>query len=305
MKNNRIYLLAGILAVLILVAYLITSNKGEKTTTDDLEMTKFFEVDSAAVDKLEFVQNGKKFVISKVAGVWRLTEPVDYPVMNDFVGMALSDLKNYKLESKVSNNPSKKTSFGFVDSAQVTLTVYENGAPKGTFVIGGSAQGPSQTYVKLADKDQVYLADGFLRNNFAKTNVDEWRDKAIVSIPAEMVKSIEFSGAETFRLAKDSTGKFAIDGTPADSTQVTGMLNLLQNFNTQNFKDTVLGPETKFDRTIKIDWGNTTELMFLKRGDSTNVNYLLKVSDKKQIFEFNEGLANNILKQRKDFIKKD
>lgn len=304
MKNNRIYLYGAILVVLVVIAYFLTAEKGPRTTTEETFAEQFFKVDSAAVDRLEFEHQGKKYTFSKVSGFWRLTDPIDYPLNQDIVANAVSNISSYKLASIVSTNPARKDSYGFNDTTYTKVTVYQGGTNLGTILIGNSAGGASQTFLKSPNSDEIYLAENFLYNNFIKpsNSYNDWRDLLILSIPKTSINSLEYIGPENFTLVKDSTGKFAIAGQPADSNIVDGVLNLLGNFNTQTFSDTPLPPDTKFTNTVKINWDKVTELNFLKTGDSTDVNYLLKVSGNNQIFKFNKALADNILKTKAEFL---
>jgi hypothetical protein len=304
MKNNRIYLYGAILVVLGVIAYFLTSEKGPRTTTEKTFSEQFFKVDSSLVDRLEFDHNGKKYVFSKVSGFWRLTDPIDYPLNQDMVANAVSNIKSYELASIVSTNPARKDSYGFNDTTYTKVTVYQGGTNLGTILIGNSAGGASQTFLKSPNSDEIYLAENFLYNNFIKpsNSYNDWRDLLILSIPSANINSIEYIGPENFTLVKDSTGNFSIGGQRADSSVVGGVLNLLGSFNTQTFEDTPLPPDTKFTNTVKINWDKVTELNFLKIGDSTDVNYLLKVSGNNQIFKFNKALAVNILKTKAEFL---
>jgi hypothetical protein len=304
MEKNRLYLLAGILVLLVVVAYFLTKSD-QRTSTDEVGK-KLYELDSAAIDRIEITQDGKKIAMKNDGGMWTLVEPVTYNVNQEFVGSLLSDLKNYEVLSVVSKNPENKKDFGLDDSAKVLVTVFQNGNIAGTFEVGKTPDAPNQTYITIPGKDEVYLAKNFLKNNFVRPTLESWRDLKIISIPSANVKSLEFqSGGSTYIVTKEPTGSFLVDGSPADSLAVNGVLNLLQDFNTQSFKDTVLGPGTQFTDKVIVKTGeNVTELDFLRTGDSTSVNYLLKIAGKDQIFLFNEGLAINILKTKSELLKK-
>jgi hypothetical protein len=304
MGKNRLYLLAGVLVVLVLVAYFLTKSDKRSSTGDVTE--KIYEFDSAAVDRIEITQDGKKMTITKTGNEWKMTEPMEYPVNQEFVGAALSDLKNYRILSLVSENPENKDDFGFSDSAKVTFSVYQGGNLVGTLDIGKVPNAPNQTYIKAADSDKIYLAINFLRNNFARPNIESWRNLKIVSIPSNSVNSIEYTtGGSSYKLTRDSTGSFFVDGAPADSSVVSQVLNILQDFNTQTFKDTTLGAQTQFTSRVRINHNDTyTDLNFLKQGDSTSVNYMLKIPGNNAVFYFNEALANNVLKSKSELLKK-
>ena len=59
MNRNTIYILAALFVVLIIIAYLITHEGGDRTSSYDIEGTQLFEIDSALVDKIE-IENIKQ-----------------------------------------------------------------------------------------------------------------------------------------------------------------------------------------------------------------------------------------------------
>ena len=303
MKSNKTYILAAVFVLLAILAYFLTAERGEKTSTYKLSEKQFFKTDSATIDKLILEKNGKKVTIGKVGPEWKVMEPADYPVLKQFIGPVLSDLKNYKLESKVSDNPANKDKFGFNDTNVAKLTVFQGGNQIGIMLIGGISTGASQTFVKRPDSDDIFLASGFLRSNFVKENfVNDWRDKLIVSIPKGSIKSVEFiSSTENYKIFIDSTGKY-ISGRDSVKTEVfDGVLNMFQNLNTQNYIDSAYNV-SKFDQTIRINADKLYELNFLKLGTEANSKYLLKVSDMKQLFEVDENYLKIAFKPKKDII---
>jgi hypothetical protein len=300
--KSKTFLYLGIFAVLALAAYYLTTDRGEKTSSYKLSESKLFELDSVKVDKIEIKDTKGNLVISKSTGDWRVVEPYNYRTINSTVESMVSGLKNMKLESIVSTNPSKKDTYGFKDSEQAEITVYESGIQKGKFLLGNTSAGTS-SYIKKMDSDNIYIADNLDRNAFIKSSLDEWRDKNIISIPKEAIGSVIYeSDAETFLAKKDSTGKFYI-GQDTVGTAFDGILTTLRKFDTNGFKDTTLSPETKFNDVIKVDWGNKTEIRFLKL-DTNPVKYLVQVSDDKQIYEVDEAAAKNLLKTKKEILGK-
>jgi hypothetical protein len=303
MKSNKTYILAAIFILLAVLAYFLTAERGEKTSTYKLSEKQFFKIDSAAVDKIILEKSGKKVTLVKIGIEWKVMEPSDYPVFKQFIGPVLSDLKNYNLESKVSDNPANKDKFGFNDTNVVKLTVFQGGNQVGMMLIGGISSGPSQTFIKKPDSDEIFLASEFLRSNFAKENfVNDWRDKLIVAIPKSSIKSVEFiSSSDNYKISIDSAGKY-ISGKDSVNTGVfDGVLNMFQSLNTQNYIDSAFNV-TKFDKTIKINADKLYELNFLKLGTDVNAKYLLKVSDIKQLFEVDENYLKIAFKPKKEII---
>jgi hypothetical protein len=302
MKSSKTYLLLTVLVVLAIITYFVTSDRGERTATYKIDK-QLFSSDSALVDKIEIFQNGKSITIAKTGMDWRITQPIDYPVYAQFIVTMLSNLKNYKLESKVSDNPENKDKFGFNDTNTAKITVYQGGQMLGTFLVGNASVGASQTYIKKADANEIYLADGFLRNNFVKTNLDEWRDKLIIAFPKNNINSIEvITPTDNYKMVQDSTMKYHIGKDTVSNPVCEGVLNILQNFNTQGFKDTTVGNDIKFDYVMKIGSSKPYEIDFWKNGEGTNPKYLLKITDNKQIFEVDENFVKNLFKSKKEML---
>ena len=302
MKSNKTYYLLVIFVVLIIVAWYVTSDRGEKTSTDVKFEKQFFQTDSALVDKIELVQKGIKTTLVKPAAEWKLTEPVDYPASQQFVAMLLSDLKRYKVDSRVSSNVDIHSKYGFGDTNEVKVTVYQQGTLLGSFLIGNLATGPNQTYIKKIDDKDVFLGDGILRNNFARTD-QQWRILQMVSIPKETIKSIEFiTDKERYTVVKDTIGKFYIGKDSVDNNVMTGILNLLSDFNTQGFKDSVLGPDVKYSNELKGNGFKNYEIGFYKVDTSANSKYYIKISDIKQLFEVDKNFLTMVFKTKKEML---
>jgi len=302
MKSNKTYLYLLVFAVLLAAAYFITSDKGEKTSSYELKDKKLFVLDSVKVDKIEIKSSGGDLVLSKSTGEWKTVSPVDYMANTELVNKAISSLKNFNIESIISTNPAKKDTYGFNENNQAEISVYEGGNLKGKFLMGNAAVGTS-SYIKKMDSDNIYITDALERTDFVKPDLNEWREKNIVSIPKQSVNSIEFiSPEETFTVSKDASGKYFV-GTDSVTNAFDGILNLLENFQTTNFADTLINDESAFKNIINIDNGNKNQIKFLMI-PTTPVKYYVKVEGDKQIYELEDGAAKNLLKTKKDITGK-
>lgn len=304
MSKKNIIKLSVVLIILIVIAVILNSDIFNRSSTMD-KPDRLFNIDSAAVDKIVFEQNGKRLVLKKMAN-WRVAEPVDYLANNNFVFNLLSNLKNYKILYREAENPNNLNLFGFQDTNTFKLTVYQSDAEVGSMLVGRARQeGAAQVYVKSIDGNEVYLADGIIYSYLVRQDFNEWRDLNIFSIPKGSIKSIEYIYKDdNFRLVKDSTGRFFIGQDSVISTQTEGLLNLFSNFNTQTFKDSTLSEDTKFDFTVKIESDKMTTVNMLKYGDEENYRYIIKVSDVQQLFDVDKNFSTLIMKSRKDLLGK-
>lgn len=302
MKNKNIYILGAVLVILAVVSYFVMRDtSGEKKTLKLSE--KLFTVDSLAVDKLEIERNGKKVIMEKKAGLWNVTAPVLYAANQQFIGSALSSLKNYKLSSIVSDNPGNKIFYGFNDTIITKVSVYQNGALAGAILVGNSAPGASQTYIKKPDGNEIYLADNFLYNNFVKIDLTEWRDKAVISIPVTTIKSIDFNaGTEKYTVTADTSRKFYVGKDTVSSAVFDGIISMLSNFNTQNFKDTTISADAEASYSARVNGTKDTEFKFIKYGDGESKIFLMQVTGVNQVFEVDENFVKGFIKPRKEVL---
>ncbi|MEO8447895.1 MAG: DUF4340 domain-containing protein [bacterium] len=301
--KSKTYLYLGILAALAIAAYFLTGDKGEKTSSYKLSEQKLFEVDSAKVDKIELTNTNGTILISKTSGEWKVEQPYQYKTVSAGIENIVSNLKNMKLESIVSTNSAKKDIYGFKEPDETVVTVYESGVQKGKFILGAAASGGNASYVKKMDSDNIYIADAIDRNNFVKADINDWRDKSIVSIPKQTINSVEFvTPSGDFTVKRDSSGGYFL-GSDSVGKAFDGILNLLGAFTTNTFKDTTLSDQTVFTEKIIIDWGPKTEMKFLKL-NTTPVKYLLVLNNDNQIYELDEAYAKNLLKNSAEIMLK-
>jgi len=308
MKNNKqLMILVGAAAVIVIIAVLMNIDFSSRKSTSKLPEV-LFKVDSASVNKIEFEEKGQKFTISKVSFLWKITSPVDYQANQSFVMQMLSSLSHYKITSLVSDNPSNKSYYGFNDSDCVKITVYQNDSPAGSMYVGKMGTSGSHSYVKYADKDNVYLADGIVRGFFYKEKgMNEWRDLAILSLNRQGILSLDFnSPKEHYTLVKDTaTGDYHAGGKDSVNTETLNALtSMLANMNTQSFKDTVISPDTKAEYTLKVNTRSGEYVIdFIPyHGGKDNENYLIRVSGIKQLFLVDTMYMNTVMKSRKDMV---
>ncbi|MFA7360114.1 MAG: DUF4340 domain-containing protein [Candidatus Kapaibacterium sp.] len=304
MKNKNIYILGAVLVILAAVSYFVMRDtSGEKKTQNLSE--KLFTADSLSIDKFEIERNGKKVIMEKKAGLWNVTSPVLYTANQQFIGSALSSLKSYKLSSIVSANPGNKDFYGFNDTNYTKVTVYQNGSLAGVILVGNSAPGAAQTYLKKPDGNEVYLANEFLFNNFVKFDLSEWRDKTVISIPVGSIRSIDFdAGTEKYTVTKDTTMKFYVGNDTVSTTVFDGVTSMLSNFTTQNFKDTTLVEDIKSNFSARVIWTKDTEFKFYKYGIEESKKYLMQVSGVNQVFEVDENFVKAFIKPRAEILGK-
>ncbi|HEY4613091.1 MAG TPA: DUF4340 domain-containing protein [Bacteroidota bacterium] len=295
MKKNTI-ILALVFLALLAAAYLVTMKPGEQSVSTDAG-NPLVEIDSAAVDKLEIRAPNSIVILVKQGTEWFLQVPLSYKASQTNVANALQQTKSMKVKNIVSSNAEKHNLFQ-VDSTGTTVTVYENGAQKAAFILGKPGPSFSDNYARLVSSADVALVGGANSYTFNKPMKD-WRDQTIFASPKELITSVLFQYGDTaFSLAfKDST--WTIGNDSVDASAVQSFLSSLSSVEADEFVDTLITPQPKMTAQISV---GDVQLRFHETKD--RANYYVQSSASRQWYEIQPWRANQLLKRKKDLVKK-
>jgi hypothetical protein len=295
MKKNTVILVI-LFIVLLGAAYLVTMKPGEQSVTAE-EGESVVDIDSAAVDKIEIRAPLSSVVLVKRGADWYVQEPISYKANQTNVANAIQQAKNMKLKNVVSSNADKHGLFE-VDSTGTMVTIFENGAQKASVVVGKSGPAFSDNYARLASSNDVLLVSGGQSFVFNKA-LKEWRDRTIFAAPKETITSVAFQYGDTsFTLAfKDSA--WIIDNDAADDATVQSFLTSLSKVEADEFIDTLLTPQPKLSAQITV---GETQVRFHEAPDK--LKYYVQSSAAPQWYELQNWRVNQLLKRKKDFVKK-
>ncbi|HWP83351.1 MAG TPA: DUF4340 domain-containing protein [Bacteroidota bacterium] len=294
MKRSTL-ILGGLFLLLVVIALLLMQKPGEVSTTE-IEGSPLLEVDSLSVDKIEISSPSLKVVLEKKGVEWHIQHPVIYRADQANVGTLIQQLKNLRAKATVSSNPEKQSVFQ-VDSTGVWVTLFEKGAEKAKLIVGKMGPTFSETYVRLANSNEVHLAEGIYTYTLNRA-VKEWRDRTIASVPRENIKEITYQyGDTTFAIVlRDSV--WMIGKEKANESEVNSLLSTLSNLTADDFVDIPPNPSPRF-RT-SVSYGGVQLLLAEVRDQN---KYFVRTSTTSQWFEIQPWRANQILKRRKDFLK--
>jgi len=291
MKRNTL-ILVGILAILIIAVVLVLQRPGERSVSAD-GSELLVSYDSAAVDKIVVTSTSGTTILQREGAGWMLTSPVRAKADDAGIHQLLSKGRMIALKAMVSSNPQKQAMFQ-VDSAGTLVRMHAGGNEQVAFRIGKTGSTYTETYVRREGSNDVFLADGMLLYLFVKQSRD-WRDKAILRIPQESIKSVRYHyGDTTFVLAfQDSVWK--IDGTPATDYTVRGLLGALATFSADDFIDTTLTALPPLTAAIDVEG---MQLRFHKNPQTNN--FIVICSSGPQVYEVQGWHAAQVLKRKNE-----
>jgi hypothetical protein len=300
-KSTRNLLI--VFVILIAVVYIFFKGK-DKINTQNVQ-EKLFVADSSKIDKIEIVKTGESITLEKVNGVWQVSKPVVYPADTLAVTPILGNLQNFKIESITSTNPEKFNNYlDTVNNTQVT--VYQEGKNLGTFILGKYALSYMNSYVKKPDENKILLATNLNQSLFVKP-LKDFRNKIIFQLPTITLNKIDFKSTDSnhvnFEAVKDSAGRWFIGSDSIPQANIDGFLNMMANFTTEDFIDSVITTFPEPTYTVNLYGGPQPETINVYKMDTTSPgSFVVQVSNIKQLFKFSEPMARSLMKLRKDFI---
>ncbi len=292
--NKNLYILAAVLVVLLVAAFIVMNMPGEVDTNTEHSQL-FLSVDSSAVDGIEIKSPTSKIKLEKEGSTWYVSSPIHYRADQKSVANALHECKTLSVLNLISDKPEKFSIFR-VDSSGTLVRLFQNGSKESSFIIGKMGPDYTNSYVRMADANQVMLAHGVLEFTFNR-QLKEWRDRAIVNIPRDEIKNIIFhNGKNSYQLAfKDSV--WMLDNKRAKASAVNSLIASLSNFQADDFVDSTLTPAPKISSTLSFAG------MMLRFAEDGKDKYYVQSSSSTQWYIVQGWQAKELLKSPKDLLE--
>lgn len=307
MKTKQLLILGAIFVVLVVVVLLFENPFGQSEYEKKVETATplFPNFDKEQVAKIEIVATGETTTLSKQDSNWIVASMSNYPADSEGITELLSKVAEFKNTQRVSNNPEKQAEFE-VDSTGVEAKLMDtNDKLLAHLFVGKTTPGFLSSYVRAADSNDVYVAQGYLQSVFDKGE-RTWKDRTIFDFNKGIVTQLNISSSEeTVELRLDAEGTWQMLKPIASAikqTEVDSLLTTLSGLDTDDFAEMPddLGeygldiPESTISAvrndgiTATLHIGNEEDGKFyVKRDDAdtvfrlfkSNVDRLIKKSD--------------------------
>ncbi len=307
MKTKQLLILGAIFVVLAIVILLFENPFGQSEYEKKVETATplFPNFNEEQVMKIEITATDETTTLSKQNDSWVVASMDNYPADGEGVTELLSKVTEFKNTQRVSNNPEKQAEFE-VDSTGVEAKLIDaNGKMLAHLFVGKTTPGFLSSYVRPADSNDVYIAQGYLQSVFDK-GTRTWKDRTIFSFNKGIVTQLNIiSPEETLELRLDAEGAWQMIKPVAAATKATevdALLTAFSELDTDDFaeaRDALTEYELDAPQsTISaiLNDGTTATLhvgkeeegkLYVKRDDKdtvfrlfkSNVDRLIKISD--------------------------
>lgn len=306
MKKKQLLILGGIFVFLLLVVLILENpfKKSEYQKKVEEATALFPSFNKEQVTKIEIVAKGEITTLSKQDGNWVVASMDNYPADNEGVKDLLEKVTEFDNANHVSDNPKNQAEFQ-VDSSSVEAKLVDaNDKVLAHLFVGKNTPGFLSSYVRVADSNDVYVAQGYLQSVFDK-GTRTWKDRTIFNFNKGIVTQINVtSPEETVELRLDAENKWQMHqpiSAAANQTEVDNLLTTFSQLKTDDFAETkelteygldsptssisaILNDGTKVNLYVGKEEGGK---LYVKSGDKatvfmlykSNVDRLIKKSD--------------------------
>ncbi len=269
-NNKGLLIILAVLVVIFLVTRTITSKNREHSLN-----TELVGIDTARVDSISLYPasgNGGKILFEREGQEWIVkNETITTHADNDAVHNLLGTLLNIKTERLVARARDKWPDYHVNDSLGTRVVIREGNKttldmivgrieyqqPAGGYGAYGNSPSGGNTYVRLANQDEVYSVEGFLAMNINQ-DFNSWRNHRITHFHVSELSKITFDyPADSGFIALKTNAGWTIGGIRADSASMSLYLNSNASRYSYDFED-------GFDTSSPADYQVTFE------GDNMN-----------------------------------
>ncbi|MDP8314444.1 MAG: DUF4340 domain-containing protein [Candidatus Celaenobacter antarcticus] len=193
MKKSLIWLIV-IVVVLAIIYFVI---KGIEPKLERGEGSGFAGFTADGVTKIEIVSPaGENDVTLERDDVWELSYPIEYTADDKAIERLFTSLTDIKFVTIVSENPQKQGIFEVTEETGRGIKVYKGDKLVLHFFVGKTDQTKMNTYIREAGSDKVFAVQGNISYVFNRP-INQWRDKAIVSIPENDLQQLKVTWGDT------------------------------------------------------------------------------------------------------------
>ncbi len=294
------------LVLILVIAALAIYISLRKENRINYEIPELPEIASEEISGIVIIGNDREIKIRKEDDKW-LIGPENYPADKYKTGKMVDFLRKPVLMTVVSDSEDYLR-YGLDEKKRITVKALSGEKEIRTVDVGNPAGVQNYTFIRLGGDMKVYHAREDLRDIFV-TDVDEIRDKNVISFKADEVESISFSGDDrewTFTRKAQPQGEGdkksgepfqweSGDGVKALHTKMVSILDEINGIKCSRYvyDEKSEGPENPLYVIRVMDKTEHTLTVYAKKED----DYMAKSSDNGSPFYLYAWRINNIKKK--------
>lgn len=292
--NNKI-LLVILLVLIAAVAY--TMLKEEKTSSFKKHPVSF---DSTAISKIAIKEAQQQALqLVKTNGEWQVQQGSKKDKASESsIEDMLNTLLHLKSQSLVANKPDQWDKYKVGDTSGTRVTLYKNEQKAADLVIGkfdfDRQARSAKTYIRPANKNNVYIVNGFLGRTFKKA-FNDLRYKTLVKGNTDDWEKVEYRYPQDsgFVLKKANNNWTINTNDTIDSMKVASYMKRLANLKGGTFLENYDASNKQPLMQVKISGKNVEDAITIKGYPADSVHELAVTSNFNK--SFFSGRKSNLI----------
>ena len=305
MKTKQLLILGCIFVVLAIVVLVFENPFGQSEYEKKVETATplFPDFNKEQVTKIEIIATDGTTTLSKQEENWIVASMDNYPADSEGVAELLTKVGEFKNTQRVSNNPEKQAEFE-VDSSGVEAKLMDaNDKLLAHLFVGKTTPGFLSSYVRPADANDVYVAQGYLQSVFNK-GTRTWKDRTIFDFNKGNVTALNISSPEeTVELRLDTNGTWQMlkpEASAVNTTEVDNLITTLSGLKTDDFAEAqddlaVYGLDIPQSTISAVLNDGTTATLHI--GTEEEGKLYVKRDDKETVFRLFKSNVDRLIKK--------
>jgi hypothetical protein len=320
MKLKKEYIILAL--IIIGISVYLYMRKTDRTLYQIPDIPKVAKKD---LTKLRIKKDDTSIVLNKKDNSWFI-EPENYPADADKVGYMLDTIEDLTLTALVSESKNYNR-YELNDETKINVQAWNNDDLKRNFDVGKTAASFRHTFVKLADDERVFHAEGNFRSKF-DTTTDMLRDKRVLAFKPEEILEFQIAKDQqtvSFIKAQVSAGDESTetgqsqpsasadlsdkwqtaDGRSCNENIVKQLLNTLSNLRCEKYIDDRKKEDfTSALFTLQLKGLQEYNLSVFPKINQSDSDYPAISSGNDYAFFLSDSQANRIMKDPSEILKK-
>ncbi len=242
MKTKQLLILGAIFVVLAIVVLILENPFGQSEYEKKIEtaVPLFPNFSQEQVTTIEIIADGATTTLSKQNDDWVVTSMDNYAADGEGISELLSKVAAFKNTQLVSNNPEKQAEFEVNSTGVEAKLMDANGTLLAHLFVGKTTPGFLSSYVRAADTNEVYVAQGYLQSVFNKGD-RTWKDRTIFDFNKGILTQLNISSPEeTVELRLDANGTWQMlkpVAAAVKQTEIDSLLTTFSDLDTDDFAE--------------------------------------------------------------------
>lgn len=272
----------------------------------DRSLAKFVDA-----DRLTLERGDRKVTFAKMAGTWKVTQPVQADAEQTGLDELVNALAGLRADELAAEKPADLKPFG-LDTPEARWTVFEGDKEVLSLLVGSKEKDGPRAHAKLEKGETVALLSPKLTDQL----LGEYRKRAVFAdLDASQVESVVVSSeGANFILRKDGAGwkDPSKPADPIDAAKVTQTVAALAGLKAERFvadsdaKLALYGLEKPSRVIVATAKGGASKTLQLGGpvGDSGGKKVYAKLPDQPAVFVLSEADTAELTRERAAFVQK-